>query len=448
MKYITLIIIILSMGMLSARPNVYPVTTLVEQFGATWCAGCTVASEGLSVIDADTHNGEAIFTRLYTESGDLSNPEIDARFSHYQVFGLPEVIFNGKSRVPGAGTGIADGYFYHHTLKHHRYATSPIMMNTTEFNPNNGAFSGNVIMLDGEVNIIGATIYYYLIEDDVSTEATHVVRSVVSEPFDLSGLNNSYSFNTQFTVSPAWNAAHLWAVAFVQMPNNAIIQSVSTLPLPNYNFRVAMPFDMHIVGPAGGVIYNSQPFWFFNLGMSDNYTVRIEVDSAPNDWYFNYCDEDGICYSGNNDNPLSLGGGESANFHLNLWVGTPGVAYFHYEITSPNLGTYIVPFIYQAVVVEIADPIAVPAALSITGAYPNPFRDSATIEYSSAKAGAFDRLEIFNLKGQKVDSLPLSSTAQGLNTVKWQPQAQLPAGIYLYRLAGNPAQTGRLLRTK
>jgi hypothetical protein len=98
--------------------------------------------------------------------------------------------------------------------------------------------------------------------------------------------------------------------------------------------------------------------------------------------------------------------------------------------------------------VEIADPIAVPAALSITGAYPNPFRESATIEYTNAKAGAIDRLEIFNLKGQKVDSLPLSNTAQGLNTVKWQPEANLPAGIYLYRLAGNPAQTGRLLRTK
>ncbi|HNQ42875.1 MAG TPA: hypothetical protein PKI59_00500, partial [Candidatus Cloacimonadota bacterium] len=218
MKYTILIITILSLSMLTARPSAYPVTTIVEQFGATWCDGCAVANQGLSVINADTHNGEVVFTRLYTTSGDLSNPEVESRFTHYQVFGLPEVILNGKSRIPGAGEGIADGYYYHHALKHHRYATSPLMMTVTDFTPASGAFSGNVTMLDAEVDISGATIYYYLIEDNVSEGVTNVVRSIVSEPFSLSGLNSTFAFNAMFSVNPAWNAAHLWAVAFVQMP--------------------------------------------------------------------------------------------------------------------------------------------------------------------------------------------------------------------------------------
>ena len=57
-----------------------------------------------------------------------------------------------------------------------------------------------------------------------------------------------------------------------------------------------MDWSTEIVEDPAVSNYLSQPFWIFNLGMGSDFNTRIEVDDAPDDWYFNYCDEEGNCF--------------------------------------------------------------------------------------------------------------------------------------------------------
>ncbi len=89
MKYIATLILVLGISLLAALPNYYPLTSIAEDFSATWCGGCQLAFAGLDVVHANTHHGEFVSARLYTESADLSSPSVDDRFSHYEVSAFP-----------------------------------------------------------------------------------------------------------------------------------------------------------------------------------------------------------------------------------------------------------------------------------------------------------------------------------------------------------------------
>lgn len=445
MKYIYLIALAIGISMLFASPNYYPSTTLVESFGSVGCGACITSVQGLDILDADAHNGELLFSRLYTQSGDYSSPEIDARFSHYEVMGFPSVIFDGKTRVNGGGEGIADGSQYRAALKKHRHLGSPLKMEVSSFNSSSGAFAGTVQMMSDSAVVINATLYYYLLEDNVAEGFTYLVRSVQSVPFALTGMGSTESFSTTFNINPAWNSANLWALAFVQIEDNAILQSVSTRSVPEYDLRVALDWDQHIVGQAN-VTFNSETFWVFNLGVAENFTRRIEVDSAPLGWSFNYCDEDETCYPGWLDIPLNMSSGGLQAFHFNLGIGDPGIARFRFVVSSPNLGTYSIPFVYQVEGVSNQD-LSIPVSeMSVVRSFPNPFRDRATIEVSSSKSGASSRLEIYNLKGQKVESIALGNVSKGLTQIQWDA-TNLPDGVYLYRMQGS-SKSGKLLKLR
>ncbi|MDD2331875.1 MAG: FlgD immunoglobulin-like domain containing protein, partial [Candidatus Cloacimonetes bacterium] len=69
--------------------------------------------------------------------------------------------------------------------------------------------------------------------------------------------------------------------------------------------------------------------------------------------------------------------------------------------------------------------------------YPNPFNPSTSIKYSIAKASNV-KLEIFNLKGQKVKTLVNENLPRGNFETSWdgtdQAGRKAASGIYLYRL--------------
>lgn len=443
MKYILAIFALLLIFSVGAEPHYYPLTSIAEDFGATWCGGCLLAIDGLNVVHGNTHVGEFISARLYTESGDLSNPSVDARFGYYEVIGIPAVIFNGKTRIDGSGDGIQDGSVYSAALKPYLHGASPLKMNITDFSTSNGRISGNVEMLSETLNIVNQQLHLYLVEDNVSDGVTHVTRQVISLPFNLGGVGNTASFDQYFTIDPTWNAANLWAIAFVQMADDTILQTAHTLPLPQYNFRAAFDWDANIVGTNG--IYNSSPLWFFNLGASDNYEITIVVDSAPADWYFNYCDEEGNCFPGSLPLPLYLASGDKAGFHLNLWVGSSGTAYFHYQITSANLGTYIVPFRYRTDDVSANDDHYIGSPALLKGNSPNPFSASTRFLINADKALGSGEIQIFNLKGQKVSTVHIPAINAGENEINWNPPSSLPNGIYFYRLKDDPAPAKKMM---
>lgn len=446
MKYINLLLAFLVAGILFAQPNFMPVTTIAEDFGSLSCPNCLVAWQGLQAVHSETHNGEFITARLFTESGSLSNAEIEERFSYYGVIGLPNVIFNGLISIEGAGEGTADGTNYLNALSQTRFSASPVKIDITDFSLGRGAVSANVTMLSPTAVISNAKLVYYLLEDNVGSE-TNVLRGVLYDDIaSLSGAGTTLNFNRTFDLNPDWSVSNLWGLIFLQLSDKTIVQCVSSLPLPEHNFRVAMDWKTSVtVEPNTN--YLSSPIWLFNLGAADNYTMSIQVDNAPADWYFNYCDEEGNCYPGSIDRPFTLAAGEATSIHLNLMIGSSGTADFRIAVNSPHIGSYNVPFHITAST-PIIDDTNTLSPYIIKGFYPNPVKSSAVFHLSNPKNVGSATIEIYNVKGQKVQTLKETNLHSGENEISFVPDTNLPNGIYYYRLQNSNSKAGRFIIMK
>ena len=73
---------------------------------------------------------------------------------------------------------------------------------------------------------------------------------------------------------------------------------------------------------------------------------------------------------------------------------------------------------------------AAPAAFAVAQNSPNPFNPSTTISFTLAKAGK-TTVEVYNMAGQKVDTLVNSSLNAGAHSVTWNA-AKVSAGVYFY----------------
>lgn len=84
---------------------------------------------------------------------------------------------------------------------------------------------------------------------------------------------------------------------------------------------------------------------------------------------------------------------------------------------------------------------------ALSSCYPNPFNPATTIGYSISEAG-YVRLEVFNLKGQEVETLVEEHQLPGSYEITWQAE-KYSSGVYFYKLtAGDYTQTRRMLLVK
>lgn len=85
----------------------------------------------------------------------------------------------------------------------------------------------------------------------------------------------------------------------------------------------------------------------------------------------------------------------------------------------------------------------VPPDFSLSQNYPNPFNPSTTISYQLPKSSSV-KLEVYNLKGQKVKTLVDANQVAGYHNVIWNgtdtSNRNVASGVYLYRLS-NPSKT-------
>ena len=448
MKYIVIFIMLFAAWNLMADvPEYYPLTTIAEDFGANWCTGCQQVFLGLDAAHAQTHFGEFISARLYTESGMLTNQDVLDRFDHYQVFGIPTVIFNGKTYLEGNIDDVASGAPIMEALAPYRFAASPLKMKVTSFNANSGLMHGTAQIVTPGFVLNDAQLFVYLVEDDVTDQDTHVTRQIFSETISLDA--GELNFTAQFEIRDYFDNDKLWAAAFIQTENNTILQTAHSLPLPETHIRAAMDWSTEIVEDPAVSNYLSQPFWIFNLGMGSEFNTRIEVDDAPDDWYFNYCDEEGNCFPGGFAMPHVIPPNTAKAFHLNLMVYSSGIGKFRYVINSPALGDYSIPFEYRTSdMVSADDALAPQVSLSLHPNHPNPFKHSTTLRLSSDKPLTNAIIDIYNLKGQKVDSITLDNVKSGNNDLVWNADSSLPSGVYLQKLRGSDVPPQRMLLLK
>ena len=94
---------------------------------------------------------------------------------------------------------------------------------------------------------------------------------------------------------------------------------------------------------------------------------------------------------------------------------------------------------WQGTVSSISDENIISAGESIKlfPAYPNPFNPNTTISFSISK-NSFVRLEIYNIKGQKVKTLINQNTSAGHHSITWNGtndnNQKLSSGVYLYKI--------------
>jgi hypothetical protein len=153
---------------------------------------------------------------------------------------------------------------------------------------------------------------------------------------------------------------------------------------------------------------------------------------------------DGNCYPGTAQIPFSLTAGAYVAYDLNLSIGSEGTGIFNFVISSANLGEYKIPFTYSTGTAN-GDLVASAELISVRS-HPNPFADQLSFELDSAKAGHFGDIEIFNLKGQKVQSIPLGSLNQGISSIALDTK-DLPNGVYFYKVQGL-AKAAKILKIR
>ena len=287
-----------------------------------------------------------ISVRYYETSGLYGTAETDARNDFNGVSGLPTVVFDGLTKVVGAGTSTATtGQPYLSIVEGTTLDPAPVQLEIDSFNSTTGAVSATVTMHSTTDILDNDILLFVVVEDDVAATHTHVARDLVYETVSLTGAGNTTTVNTSFVIDPAWNTANLYAVALVQrVADQEVLQAASTYPQPTYSVRGMVPFSRVGFGPSSGT-YTTGDFTIMNTGMADNYTVDVVVDAAPPGWQVSFVDELGGVHT--TPYVFGLSNAESTFFHVNVMPSSPGQMDFHFEVTSPNLAAPLeIPFAY------------------------------------------------------------------------------------------------------
>jgi len=98
------------------------------------------------------------------------------------------------------------------------------------------------------------------------------------------------------------------------------------------------------------------------------------------------------------------------------------------------------------------DEIVIPIGSHLSRSYPNPFNPETKISFYLEKEKKV-KLEIFNIRGQKLVTLIDDLLPEGEHSLVWSPETyrgrDLPSGVYLYRLqAGDYDKTRKMLYLK
>ncbi len=102
--------------------------------------------------------------------------------------------------------------------------------------------------------------------------------------------------------------------------------------------------------------------------------------------------------------------------------------------------------------VSISDNLIQKAIINLPN-YPNPFNPTTIISFSVTQNSDFVKLEIYNVKGQKVKQLVSSQLSAGQHSVEWDGKDEnnqsVTSGIYFYKLQTNGfSQTKKMILAK
>jgi len=114
------------------------------------------------------------------------------------------------------------------------------------------------------------------------------------------------------------------------------------------------------------------------------------------------------------------------------------VPFNNYTIYDAEVGNYVKGNIvagrqdYSAIRFESGEPSDPPQVMRLLGNFPNPFNPTTTISFSlTTNLHEKARIEIFNIKGQKIENLQITNSPN--QQIIWDA-SKFASGVYLYKL--------------
>lgn len=295
----------------------------------------------------------------------------------------------------------------------------------------------------GNISYAPATGYYQFRVKN----STHVETSFEANNASFTGTND-WEYGTPSGTSPApYSGTKCWATrltgTYLQGPR---LSALTTPPYTVYSDRPSFSFyhwyetetrydggnvkvsinggPFQVVTPAGGYPLASIYGGFSNpLGGQPGYSSAIGTR-----WQKATFDLTGLATEGNTIQIRFDFGADNNTLVYRGW--------YIDEFTSDGFGT--------------AGPLSaegshdVPRAFALEQNYPNPFNPATTITFS-LPSDEFVTLDVFNLLGQRVETLVNKQMKAGAYTLRFDA-AKLPSGVYFYRLsAGQFVQTRKMI---
>jgi hypothetical protein len=167
-----------------------------------------------------------------------------------------------------------------------------------------------------------------------------------------------------------------------------------------------------------------------NSDWPDTYSVKVTTDTEPT----NLSEWDDIL----TETPAA--GWAQKIIDLSDYAGeTISIAFVHQDVDNIFIAVDNIIIAYAALepyTGEVDD--AVPTlTTNLKSNYPNPFNPSTTIAFDIAKPGNV-KIEVFNIKGQKVKTIANELFEKGSHKVVWNGldnnSSQVSSGIYFYRM--------------
>ncbi len=242
-----------------------------------------------------------------------------------------------------------------------------------------------------------------------NVDTIYIERNVIHDFHVDGGDSSKYGYGIQFD-----------GVNYVRLTNNTFAH----IPGPLFWIASGGVNDIRI---ENNLFYDTNKF----KGSTADFRDPVFVDY--NGWF--KCQE---TISGPNDvtgdDPLFI---DDTAYDYHLQEGSPAIDKGNPATGSdfPGRRVDLGAFEFEPTTSFLELPQTAPDDFELFKCYPNPFNPTTVLEYKLNRAGQV-RLEVFNILGQKVDTLIQQFQNPGIYRLRWTAQA-LPAGIYFARLQVN-----------
>jgi len=185
-------------------------------------------------------------------------------------------------------------------------------------------------------------------------------------------------------------------------------------------------------GTAGGVSHFDGSNWTTYTkydGLVSDMVVSMAIDTAGVKWFGAI--EGGVSsFDGNNWTTFTAADGLASDCEVRcIAVDLENVKWFGSKWAGISK--------YVEGPTSVAENTKVPAVMDIRGNFPNPFNSSTIIEFN-LNTEVFVKLYIYNISGQKINTLLAENLPAGAHSVRWDGRdsrgVEVSTGIYLVKL--------------